>query len=247
MSSEQNENENNNTNLDKSKNCSIPFWSKNPNILFQQPFLFEFFPIETMTYNQKLNAITRGIIVLTLIGFLFNHSFRLLAVSLITILAIFLMHFAHTRSEESFIANGGNPIIMDDISDMNLTDPNMYQQPSSINPLGNVLLPDFDYNPHKKPAPPIQSAVIKNDILSQAKRMVAESNPGQPDIADKLFNDLASEITFEQSMRQYYTTANTTIPNDQTAFADFCYGSMVSCKEGNDFACSRNNPRYTNP
>ena len=77
--------------------------------------------------------------------------------------------------------------------------------------------------------------------------MVAEANPGQPDITDKLFNDLASGITFEQSMRQYYTTANTTIPNDQGSFADFCYGSMVSCKEGNEFACSRNNPRYTNP
>ena len=236
-----------NCHLDTSSR-SIPFWSKDPNILFQQPFLFELFPVENMSYNQKLNAITRSVILLTLVGFLFDRSFRLVAVSFITILAIFLMHFAHTKSDESFIANGGNPIIsMDEISDMNLTNPTLYQQPAPINPLGNVLLPDYDYNPHKKPAPPIQSAVIKNDILSQAKRMVAEANPGQPDITDKLFNDLASEITFEQSMRQYYTTANTTIPNDQGAFADFCYGSMVSCKEGNEFACSRNNPRYTTP
>lgn len=226
---------------------SIPFWSKDPNILFQQPFLFEFFPVENMTYNQKLNAITRAVIVLTVIGFVFDHSFRLLAVCLITILAIFLMHFAHTRSNESFIANGGNPITMDNISDIVLTNPNIYQQSEPTNPLGNVLLPDYDYNPRKKPAPPIESAVIKNDILTQAKRMVTEANPGQPDITDKLFNDLANEITFEQSMRQYYTTANTTIPNDQGAFADFCYGSMISCKEGNEFACSRDNPRYTNP
>lgn len=243
MNSEKNENPNMDCHLDNSS-TSIPFWSKDPNILFQQPFLFEFFPVEKMTYNQKLNSITRAVIVLTVIGFIFDRSFKLLAVSLITILAIFLMHYAHTRSDESFIANGGNPIMMNDEIDI---DPNMYQLPSSVNPLGNVLLPDYDYNPHKKPALPIQNAVIKNDILSQAKQMVADANPGQPDITDKLFHDLANEITFEQSMRQYYTTPNTTIPNDQGAFADFCYGSMISCKEGNQFACSRNNTRYTNP
>ena len=48
-------------------------------------------------------------------------------------------------------------------------------------------------------------------------------------------------------MRPFYSTANTTIPNDQGAFADFCYGSMVSCKEGNPFACTKQMAsRHTN-
>ena len=65
----------------------IPFWANDPNILFQQPYILEFFPVESMTYEQKLNAVTRTVIVLTVISFLYTHSTRLLAVSAVTILA----------------------------------------------------------------------------------------------------------------------------------------------------------------
>ena len=47
-------------------------------------------------------------------------------------------------------------------------------------------------------------------------------------------------MEFEQSLRPFYSNPSTTIPNDQGSFADFCYGSMVSCKEGNPYACYRN-------
>ena len=42
------------------RKADIVFWSENPNILFQKDMLFEFFPIESMGYNQKLNAISRS-------------------------------------------------------------------------------------------------------------------------------------------------------------------------------------------
>ena len=105
---------------------------------------------------------------------------------------------------------------------------------------------DYDYNPHKKPAPPSFNVNVNDDILNQAKQNVIDCNPGQPDIADKLFRDLGDQLVFEQSMRPFYSTASTTIPNDQTSFAEFCYGSMISCKEGNKFACARNLSRHTN-
>ena len=109
------------------------------------------------------------------------------------------------------------------------------------NPFSNVLLNDYDYNPNKKPAPPIYKPEVTDNILSEAKNMVQKLNPGQPNIADKLFRDLGEQYVFEQSLRPFYSTASTTIPNDQSGFADFCYGSMISCKEGNLFACARNN------
>ena len=87
---------------------------------------------------------------------------------------------------------------------------------------------------------------MNDNILIQAKELVKNANPDQPDIADKLFKDLGEQLMFEQSLRPFHSTPNTTIPNDQGAFAEFCYGSMVSCKEGNSFACARNLPRYTN-
>ena len=114
---------------------------------------------------------------------------------------------------------------------------------TSRNPMGNVLLTDYEDNPNKKPAPPTEDDI--DNILEKTKEMIIKTNPGQPDIADKLFSDLGDNFNFEQSMRPFYSNANTEIPNDQNAFAEFCYGSMISCKEGNNFACARNLQRYT--
>jgi hypothetical protein len=44
-------------------------------------------------------------------------------------------------------------------------------------------------------------------------------------------------------MNRFYATPSTTVPNDQAGFADYCYGNMVSCKDGDDLACARNAPR----
>ena len=122
----------------------------------------------------------------------------------------------------------------------------VFDKVTSQNPFSNVLLPDLEFNPKKKPAPPAYASDINNDILTQAKQTVKELNPDQPDIADKLFKGLGEQLEFEQSMRNFYSNPNTTIPNDQAAFAEFCYGGMISCKEGNLFACARNLDRYTN-
>ena len=52
----------------------VPFFTENPNVLFQQKYIFEFFPVDSMTYEQKLNAIARTVIVLTLISFIFTKN-----------------------------------------------------------------------------------------------------------------------------------------------------------------------------
>jgi hypothetical protein len=59
----------------------------------------------------------------------------------------------------------------------------------------------------------------------------------------KLFADLGDKYEFDDSMRMFYTTPNTMIPNDQKGFAEFCFGDMISCKQGNEMACQRFNPR----
>ena len=56
------------------------------------------------------------------------------------------------------------------------------------------------------------------------------------------YKDLwVDQYVFEQSLRPFHSTASTTIPNDQQSFSEFCYGGMVSCKEGNAFACAKTN------
>jgi hypothetical protein len=236
----------------------IPFWSENPNIIFQQNYMFELFPIETMTYEQKLNSITRTVVLLTIISFVMTRNFRILIIGAITIGAVYLLYYYHQKEKnkieskkivdnikENFESLGDGPAKAY-FTDNNITIPeNVFDNTTANNPFSNVLLTDYDYNPNKRPAPPSFNSNVNADILTQAKQFVTNANPDQPDIANKLFKDLGDNFVFEQSLRPFNSTPGTTIPNDQEAFADFCYGSMISSKEGNAFAAARNNSHYT--
>jgi hypothetical protein len=237
----------------------IPFWIENPNILFNSKYIMEFFPIDSMSYEQKLNAVTRTVIIFTLVCASFTHSLRTIIIGCITIGAIFTLFYYHEKEinkkdnkkksqqiKESF---EGNSEIVEDLFKLNgdtINGDNVFEPPSPSNPFGNVLVTDYDYNPDKKPAPPAFNKTVNNQILAQAKQFVTDANPDHPDIANKLFNDMGSQLAFEQSLRPFNSNPATTIPNDQAAFAEFCYGSMVSCKEGNKFACARNLSNHTN-
>jgi cbb3-type cytochrome oxidase subunit 3 len=231
----------------------IPFWLENPNVLFQS---FEFFPSEDMTYTQKLNALSRMVIVLTLILYGMTRHFRILVISVVTLAAIYFVYHYHNKNtaekqrmhaishENDAMEGFDNPAIAS-LAQQKIPIPtDVFTLPDSQNPFSNVLMTDYEYNPEKKPAPPSYNENVNDSILEQAKKVVRESNPDQPDITDKLFKSLGEKYIFEQSLRPFYSTSSTTIPNDQEAFAEFCYGSMISCKEGNQFACARNLARY---
>lgn len=232
----------------------IPFWTENPNILFDKTYMFEFFPIETMTYEQKLNAVTRTTIILTIIGYLLSSNMRVLIIGVITVLAIFLM-FYYRKKEEfktksnkavSDLKEGFDNPAQAFLKENNMPINNVFMSPSSRNPYSNVLVTDYNYNPNKKPAPPAFNSMVNEDIKKQTMKMVAEINNDQPNITKKLYKDLGEELEFDQSLRQFYSNPSTTIPNDQSSFAEFCYGNMVSCKEGNLFACAKNKVNYNN-
>ena len=109
---------------------------------------------------------------------------------------------------------------------------NKRTMPSKKNPLMNVLLPEIQDDPDRLPAAKSYEPKIEKKINKAA------SDP-------KLFSDLGDNISFNQSMRNFYTTASSTVPNSQRDFANFCYGNMASCKDNDYIQCNKNNERYT--
>jgi len=237
---------------DFDKKSEIPFWTDNPNILLNPSQFTEFFPSNDMSYNQKMNAITRLVILLTIAVYLLTRTFRSIVFGIFSVLAIYLVH--HYKKEpakkrDAFTGLEGqnennNPALSalgNVVADSILISPSeVFDKPTAQNPFSNVLVTDINGNPNKKPAPPAYNDNINKSILEAAKEAVINANPDQPNISDKLFKDLGEQLTFEQSMRQFYSTPSTQTPDDQQAFAEFCYGSMISCAEGNKFACARN-------
>jgi len=205
------------------------FWLDNPSILFKKDKMWNVWPSPTDSFAGKLNAITRLVIILTLLGYIITRSVNIPVTGIVTIGVIVILFKSQkqkTKISKKMLKEG-------------FTGPHLYnkvyrhfKQPTRQNPLMNVLLPEIQYNPQRKPAAPAFNPQVEKKI----NRKVADP---------RLFLDLGDNIAFDQSMRNFYATANTTIPNDQKAFASFCYGNMPSCRGGDYLQCSKNN--YRNP
>ena len=91
--------------------------------------------------------------------------------------------------------------------------------------------------PKRKPAAPAYHPQVEEKINKVAEKIGFDK---------KLFSDLGDNISFQNSMRNFYSMPNTRVPNAQKSFALFCYGDMKSCKEGDKVQCVKNSNRYTN-
>lgn len=224
------------------------FWIKDPKVLFKSENITQLYPKELMSSEEKLNAITRLVIILTILGYLLTQTYKIVITGIITLAVIVLLYFINknkTNQKKTSLSKSKN--IIEKFDNMNCSNPLKYEytKPTVINPAMNVLLTEIDDNPNRSSAAPSYNKKVGEEIDKKTQKFI-ESNFGDPNIDEKLFKDLADAYDFDNSMRTFYSTANTKIPNDQEAFAEFCYGDMISCKEGNGFACVKDNYRYTN-
>jgi hypothetical protein len=239
----------------------IPFWANDPTVLFNKDYILQMWPLQTMTFDEKLNAISRLIIVLSILGFIVTKSIRFLVIGIVTLVIIY---FVYKMRKEKIVKELLNK---DDKEGFKNIDKNGYLQPTQIkinnpetletylksdfepttkkNPLTNVLLTEITDNPTRKAAPPAFNPEVYEDINGSTKKMIQSLNPEIKNTNKQLFGDLGEKFEFDQSMWYYYSTPNTKIPNDQGAFAEFLYGDMPSCRGGDDIACVKDNFRYT--
>ena len=243
------------------------FWTSNPGLLISDPRLSKLWPNRTMSYADKLNAITRLCLVLGVLSYKLTGSVRALAVSIATIIGIVGIHMYYEKTgrklfepftatptkkppapvEEGFrgapFAKAGvrlpktrtditNVAELDAVLDTN------FDKPTPTNPFSNVLLTDIVDNPEKKSAPPAFQDHVYKSIKENAKKTIQMLNPSFPGINDELFGSLGDNFEFENSMRPFYSTPNTRVANDQGSFAQYCYGNMQSCKDGDTLMCS---------
>ena len=86
--------------------------------------------------------------------------------------------------------------------------------------------------PERKSAPPAFNVDCDEDITKNVKRAVQMMNPGIKNTNKQLYGDLYQEFELDQSNRAFFSTANTRVQNDQSAFAQFLYNDLkYSAKE----------------
>ena len=228
------------------------FWMNDPSILLNKEVITELWPKQKMSYNGKLNAITRLILFLTIIGFAFTRSIRILLVGLGTLAAIGILYKIKlgNESNNSEIEGFEEPVFKKKLTFKELR-PALNQEfkaGNKRNPFSNVLLTDIMDEPERKAAPPAFNPEVSEDIITSTKRSVQHMNQGIKNTNKQLFGDLYENFELDQSNRVFYSTANTRVANDQGAFGNFLYGVMPSAKESNplgNLQREKDNFRYT--
>ena len=197
------------------------FWLEKPLILFKKNKITQLWPFRNLSTVEKLNALTRLIILLSILGFIMTKKFSILCIAAILIFGIIIIHKKkQVKNREAFISS--------DKGDFFRLKAGQYTQPTKQNPLMNVLLTDIADHPKRPPAAPAYEPPIEKEINNST-------------MDPRLFLDLGDNLQFDRSMRNFYAMPNTKVCSDQKAFGEFCYGNMPSCKEGNEFQCTKNN------
>lgn len=203
------------------------FWFNKPTILFKKEKIMDLWPLSQNNLAEKLNAISRLVILLTILGYFCTRALNILITGFITLAVIVIWYKASIKKKK----------VTKKLLKEGFTSPELYkklqgnfQKPTKQNPLMNVLLPEIQFNPKRKPAAPAFNPVVEKEINASA------ADP-------RLFLDLGDNIAFDQCMRNFYAMPNTTVPNDQKGYAEFLYGKMPSCRGGDYLQCSKNNYR----
>jgi hypothetical protein len=225
------------------------FWLNDPTVLFNNDGIMQIIPNSGMDREARLNAISRMIILLTILGYALTMSYALILLGVISLGMIALMYNAANTANTTDVKKEGFSNYANyntgcrrttaiNASSSGLT----FQAPTPQDPLMNVLLTDIQDRPTRPAAEPAFNPKVERDINESTQQFVVDDLGGNPNLEDRLFRDLGDNYEFSNSMRNYFATPNTRIPNDQHAFAEYCYGDMISCKEGNMMACARANP-----
>ena len=215
------------------------FWIAEPSILLNKKYITQVYPTSFMTMEEKMNAVTRAILFLTILGLLITKSPYLLLAGGVAVAAVaYIYNTNNTKSRRQEGFKISSP------AELKKFLKTSYSPTESVNPMSNVLLTDIADNPDKLPAPPAFDVTTYENINDTTQQMIQTLNPGIRNTNKQLFGDLGEKFEFDQSQRAFYSTANTKVTADQGAYAQYLYGNMPSCRGGDAMACVQDNARY---
>ena len=177
-------------------------------------------PTQEMSLEQKLNALLRFFLYLSIVLSLVMVNSKYLFIGILAAILSYVIYQFEQRDRttaEKFLED----------KTLDIVDNKLCTRTTVENPFMNPSIVDIKYNPERPAACNIAS--VKDRVEANFKKRV--------------FKDVNDIWGKDFSAREFYTTPSTTIPNDQEGFAKWLYGEPATCKEGNGLEC-KNNYRY---
>lgn len=185
-------------------------WFDKPSDLFRSDKILSFWPTSNQPAGERINSSTRFVLYTSCVLYLINRDIRVIVLALLLVTALFLMYKSGYIKDVKKTA--GSPAQQE------------CQRPTADNPLGNVLLSDYTDNPNRPEAcwyPSVKSEVaehLDNTVLYGPARTRSPT----------------AEYQRKAFARQFMTGPVSSIPGDQTGFAEWCYGKKFSPQCRND-------------
>ena len=199
------------------------FWLNDLTVLFNRNNLLEIIPYNHMNLNGKLNAVLRLSICYSVIMSILKKDYRYLIIIIIVgILTIIINKNYKVLNIEN------NNDYLDTINvDSNTNDDSMgCKLPTKENPFMNPNFDDYKDGNLMKSCNSYDNSVIRS---MQEEYLTGGLYKDQYDI----FNN-------KHSQREFYTMPVNSIMNDSIKFAEWCYKTPPTCKEGNAIQCVSN-------
>lgn len=190
-------------------------WFDNPKVLFENKNdALKFWPTSRESVAERVNSTTRFIIYICLAIFIIRRDPRVIMLGAGAIGVL----YAFYKSDMI------QPAVRPAQADGRLQTPgrSLITHPTLDNPMGNVLMSDYAEYPDRPPA------AFYPTVEREVKSYLHDSVPR--DAADVWG-------TRNQAATRFYSMPSTTIPNDQTGFAEFAYGPKFKpmCRDDSAF------------
>lgn len=191
------------------------FWLNDFSIIFDQKRLTEFFPSHFMSENEKLNALLRFSIYITLLLILYKKNYNLLVIPLVIgLITLYIYKFNSIQTKEEKFNNINTDKCL---------------KPTEENPFMNTLLTDVGVYKER------EQACLNEEVEEDIEK---NFNKG-------LFKDVNDLYGKNNSQRQYHTMPNTNEfgikAGDTVKFANWLYNLGDStCKEDTSKCTSTN-------
>jgi len=177
-------------------------WFDDPKQLIRADKTHLFWPTASQTPDERVNASSRFVVYATCALYAIRRDVRIFVLGAMVLAVLYFMH----RSElvrSSF----GRPAQSDD-------EHTGCTLPTADNPMANVLLTDYTDNPNRAPA----------CYYSSVKPLVQKFSDDTFRFDAGRSRTPLPEYQRKAAARQFVTAPVSSIPGDQTAFAEWCYG-----------------------
>ena len=190
-------------------------WFDDPQQLIRADQVTQFWPNRNQTPEDRINSASRFVIYACCVIYLIRRDPRIFVLGGTVLGVLYVMYKSKMVKESYGVSTNGDAGC---------------QLPTEDNPMGNVLITDYTDAPNRLEACyyPTVKPFVKNYLDDRIPYDAGRSRSPMP------------EYQRNAAARQFVTSPVSKIPGDQTAFAEWLYGSK------NGDLC-RNNPEMCDP